>query len=189
MKPIGILMREHRVMERMIAALEKERDGIQSTGKVRNDFLVTAVDFFRVYGDTCHHGKEEDILFRRLSEKPLSIAHRRIMSLLIDEHNTARSFIRMLEGGRERSLNNSPGAAQEIGETIEKIRLLYTKHIETEEKHFFYPAMDYFSEEEQTQMVQDMLSYDQKFDKEKYESMAKQFTGNQPFIMKKVYDQ
>ena len=187
MKPIGILMREHRIMERMIALLQKERDAVQASGKIRSDFLAVAVDFFRIYGDKSHHGKEEDILFRRLSEKSLSIEHRRTMSLLIDDHNTARSYIRMLDGGRERSLKNSPGAAREIIDTIEKIRLLYTKHIETEEKHFFYPAMDYFTEEEQAQMIQDFYEYDQTFDKEKYESMVKQFENNQPVIMKKIY--
>ncbi len=186
MKPIGILMREHRFIERMIAGLEIERDSIQASGKVRHDFLATAVDFFHVYGDKSHHGKEEDILFRRFSGKPLSIEHRRTMSLLIDDHSIMRSYIRMLDGGRERSLRNSPGASREIIETIEKIRLLYAKHIETEEKHFFYPAMDYFSEEEQAQMIQDFYDYDQTIDKEKYESMVKQFENDQPVIMKRV---
>ncbi|HVQ00456.1 MAG TPA: hemerythrin domain-containing protein [Candidatus Thermoplasmatota archaeon] len=187
MKPIGILMREHRFIELMIASLEKEKETIEASGKIRSDFLATAVDFFRVYGDKNHHGKEEDILFRRLSEKPLSIEHRRIMSLLIDEHNIARSYIRMLDGGRERSLLNTSTAAREIIETIEKIRLLYTKHIETEEKRFFYPAMDYFSEEEQEQMIQDFYAYEQTIDREKYESMVKHIENNQPVIMKKIF--
>jgi len=179
-------MREHRFIERMIASLAKERDIIKATGKVHSDFLSAAVDFFRVYGDKSHHGKEEDILFQKLSEKPLSIEHRRTMSLLIDEHNTARTYIRMLDGGRERSVQNSLGAAREIIETIEKIQVLYTKHIETEEKHFFYPAMDYFNEDEQAQMIQDFYDYDQTINREKYESMVKQDENSRQVIVKKI---
>lgn len=187
MKPIGILMREHRIIERMLALLEKEKDAMKASGKVHIDFLTAAVDFLRVYSDKIHHGKEEDILFRGLSAKPLSIEHRRTISQLMDDHMTARSYIRILDGARDRYIHNSPGAVLEIIGTIERIQLLYATHIETEEKNFFYPAMDYFSDEEQTQMIQDLFQYELTINKEKYESMVKQFETGPPVIMKKIY--
>jgi hemerythrin-like domain-containing protein len=187
MKPIGILMREHRIIERMIALLGKEKDAMKASGKIHIDFLTTAVDFLKVYSDKIHHGKEEDILFHRLSAKPLSIEHRRIISQLMDDHMTARSYIRTLDGARDRYLHNSPGAILEIIGMIERIQLLYAMHIETEDKHFFYPTMDYFSDEEQTQMIQDLFSYDQTINKEKYESMVKQYEINEPVVIKKIY--
>jgi hemerythrin-like domain-containing protein len=106
----------------------------------------------------------------------------------MDDHMTARSYIRALDGARDRYMHNSPGAILEIIVTIEQIQLLYAAHIESEDKHFFYPAMDYFSDEEQAQMIRDFFEYDQTFNKEKYESMVKQFETGPPVIMKKIYD-
>lgn len=171
----------------MLVLLVKEKDAMKATGKIHIDFLTAAVDFLRVYGDKIHHGKEEDILFHRLSVKPLSIEHRRTISQLMDDHMTARLYIRTLDGARDRYIHNSPGAIFEIIETIERIQLLYAVHIETEDKHFFYPAMDYFSDEEQAQMIQDLFQFEQTVNKEKYESMVKQYETSPTIIMKKIH--
>ena len=64
-------MREHRVIERVIALLRDELGNIARTGKVDLPLLDFAIDFFKTYADRCHHGKEEDILFRELKKKPL----------------------------------------------------------------------------------------------------------------------
>jgi len=173
MKPIGLLMREHRMIERMFALLEKENNVIKISGKINIDVLTFGVDFFRTYSDKNHHGKEEDILFRELYTKPLSIELRRTISLLVDDHIVARTMIRALDASRERYVHNSPGAMVEITENIERMKTLYAKHIETEEKHFFYPAMDYFSEEEQEQMLRDFFEFEKTINKEKYEDMVK----------------
>jgi len=67
MKPIGPLMREHRLIERMIALMGREIEQINASGKVNTGFLMVAVDFIRTYADRTHHGKEEDILFRSIA--------------------------------------------------------------------------------------------------------------------------
>ena len=76
MMPIGPLMIEHRLIERMIALLKKESARIRSTGQVNVEFILSAVDFIRTYADHCHHGKEENILFRDLKKKKLSASTR-----------------------------------------------------------------------------------------------------------------
>ena len=188
MKPIGVLMREHRIIEHMLTLLGKENDAMKASGKIHMDFLTTAIDFFKMYSDKIHHGKEEDILFRRLSAKPLSIEHRRTISQLMEDHRTTRLYIRMLDGARDHFIHNSPGAILEIIGTVERILLLYATHIETEDKHFFYPSMDYFSDEEQALMIQDLFEYDKTLNKDKYESMVKQFETDEPIPMKKMHD-
>ncbi|MFX0049145.1 MAG: hemerythrin domain-containing protein, partial [Candidatus Hermodarchaeota archaeon] len=64
MLPIGPLMAEHRIIEKMIALMQKEIEKIKKFNKVNPLFIDTAVDFIRMYADRTHHGKEEDILFR-----------------------------------------------------------------------------------------------------------------------------
>ena len=67
MLPIGLLMREHRRIERMVEGLRGERESVRR-GVVDPVFIDNAVDFFRTYADRTHHGKEEDILFRDLEK-------------------------------------------------------------------------------------------------------------------------
>ena len=72
MKPIGPLMWEHRVIEKMIGVLRNEIRTITEKSDVNVVLIEQAIDFFRTYADRTHHGKEEDILFRDLARKALS---------------------------------------------------------------------------------------------------------------------
>jgi len=66
MLPIGPLMIEHRLIEKMIKVIQKEVETWKREDRINPEFVDAAVDFIRVYADKCHHGKEEDILFREL---------------------------------------------------------------------------------------------------------------------------
>ncbi|MCK9393122.1 MAG: hypothetical protein M0Q01_16315, partial [Syntrophales bacterium] len=90
MKPIGPLMWEHRLIEKMLQVVTKEAEEMERTRRVNPVFIDTAVDFIRIYGDRTHHGKEEEILFRELVKKKLTPEHARIMDELIQEHVYAR---------------------------------------------------------------------------------------------------
>ena len=90
MQARGPLMIEHRLIERMIAVVKSLVADIESRHKVDPVHIDTIVDFIRIYADRTHHGKEEDILFRELENRPLSEEDRRIMGELIDEHRLGR---------------------------------------------------------------------------------------------------
>ena len=83
MKPIGPLMWEHRLIERMVALLRGEIERVTTQREVDIFLVEQAVDFFRTYADRTHHGKEEEILFRDLAGKELSPAHQAVMDELI----------------------------------------------------------------------------------------------------------
>ena len=61
MKPIGPLMIEHRLIERIVDLLKRNLVKIKETTQVSYIFIDAAVDFFRTYADRTHHGKEEDV--------------------------------------------------------------------------------------------------------------------------------
>src|SRR5450756_373860 len=107
MKPIGPLMREHRLIEKMLSFFEGETKKITEQNKVDPLFIDTAVDFIRTYADRTHHGKEEGILFRDLIKKQISREHIRIMEDLVAEHKYARKTVGMLVDAKERYLDPS----------------------------------------------------------------------------------
>jgi hemerythrin-like domain-containing protein len=73
MQARGLLMIEHRLIERMISIIKAVSMQIASTQEVDPVFVDTTVDFIRTYADQTHHGKEEDILFRDLSKRALTM--------------------------------------------------------------------------------------------------------------------
>jgi hemerythrin-like domain-containing protein len=97
MLPVDLLVAEHRLIERIVKPIQEERERIAKTGKVETNFIIMAVDFFRTYADQYHHGKEEGILFKGLSQKTLSDEDSKIMRELMMEHAFARKTVSALE--------------------------------------------------------------------------------------------
>ena len=168
MKPIGLLMREHRLIERLIKLLEKELNNIKKTKKVNSDFIQTSVDFFRTYADRTHHGKEEDILFRDLKKKNITSNLKNIIKRLEQDHQLARKIVTDLLNQNNNYIQGKSNSIKEITNNLEKLVTLYPVHIETEDKEFFYPSMDYFTVEEQQKMLQEFYDFDKKMIHEKY---------------------
>ncbi len=160
-KPIGPLMREHRTIERVIALLRDELANIAQKGEVDRRLLDFAVYFFRKYADRCHHGKEEDILFMELKKKPLSEEHRTMVDELIEEHSFARNFVERLAVAKE-SQSPSGLPLHDIIGCMESLVVFYPKHIEKEDKHFFFPALRYLSRDEQDAMLVRFSEFDAK---------------------------
>ena len=167
MLPIGLLMREHRLIEKMVEKLKNEKESVKN-GRVNTDFLDTAIDFFRTYADKTHHGKEEDILFRELENKKTSSEHKQIMHELIQEHITARNTVKSLIEAKERYLKADKDSINEIEGLLSKLIELYPTHISKEDKRFFYSAMDYFSTQEKEAMLKKFYDFDRNMIHEKY---------------------
>jgi len=174
MLPIGPLMIEHRLIERMIAVMKSELQHLEKERKVNSVLIDTAVDFIRTYADRCHHGKEEDILFRELAKKQLSEAHRAIMQELIKEHTWGRKTTKKLVDSKERYLKGEEDALSEMVTCLGKLIDFYPKHIEKEDRHFFIPVMDYFTQEEKEAMLQEGYEFDRNLIHEKYKDIVRE---------------
>src|SRR5512146_3375493 len=92
MLPIGELMIEHRLIDRMLKLMRIELDRIGAYGKADPELIESMATFMKEYADICHHGKEEQILFPRLSEKPISSDMKRMVDDLTQEHRFVRSL-------------------------------------------------------------------------------------------------
>jgi len=107
-------MIEHRLIERMVRLIAGELPKMEEKRGVNIGFLSEAIDFIRTYADRCHHGKEEDILFRDLAAKPLSPEHLKKMDELVEEHISARKIVSRLADSKERYARTQKDGFQEI---------------------------------------------------------------------------
>jgi hemerythrin-like domain-containing protein len=172
MLPIAPLMIEHRLIERMIEVFRNRLNQFKKNKIVDTNFIVVSVDFIRMYADRCHHGKEEDILFRELHKKPLSDDHRRVMKELIEEHKKGREITGILAEANAKYLKGDKDSISTIIECMQSLIDFYPEHIEKEDRHFFIPVMDYFSQDEIDRMLHEEDEFDRKLIHEKYSDIV-----------------
>jgi hemerythrin-like domain-containing protein len=158
--PAGPLIREHRVIERMLASLQREFDVLVESGEADPVTIELATDFIRWYADRCHHGKEEDILFARLAEKTIDDDLRAQMEELIEEHVYARDLTRRLVAANVAYMAGEQDAIREIESMMRALIQFYPRHIEKEDRHFFKPSLEQFTEEELADMLRDFDEFD-----------------------------
>lgn len=175
MQARGPLMIEHRLIERMLSALENVVTTIDDENAVDPVTIDLAVDFIRVYADRTHHGKEEDILFRDLKTKPLTEEDARIMNELIEEHVFGRETTQALVDANTRYRGGDPAALAEIADKLRTLIDFYPKHIAKEDKIFFPAARAYFTDQEDQAMLAEFYTFDRKMIHEKYETLVGHF--------------
>ena len=170
--PAGPLMAEHRVIERMLAVLEDQLGEIAEARSVDSGLIDTATDFIRTYADRCHHGKEEDILFLRLADKPLDDELAEAMAGLVEDHVRGRLMTRKLIEANNRYRSGDASALSEIESCLRDLIEFYPVHIAKEDRHFFKPCLEYFTDAEQQTMLADFDEFDRALIHEKYRGIV-----------------
>lgn len=172
MQARGPLMIEHRLIERVIAAVRKSLQQIEAGESVAPIFVDTVVDFIGTYADRTHHGKEEDILFRELGRRRISGDDLLIMQELVDEHVFGRETTQRLVEANRRYRSGDANALREIAAGLRTLVDFYPRHIEKEDKAFFLSTRRYFSEKEEQEMLEQFREFDRNMIHEKYASVA-----------------
>ncbi|TFF86799.1 cation-binding protein [Candidatus Thorarchaeota archaeon] len=174
-QPIGPLMIEHRLIERMISVMKKKTEMMEQTGVADVDFIEAAVDFIKTYADRCHHGKEEDILFRDLKKKKMDPEDRKVMEELIQEHVKGRELTGSLVVAKERYASGDKAALIAILDILKQLVDFYPKHIEKEDKVFFRPSMEYLTKAERGKMLEEEYELDREIIHRIYEDKVDEY--------------
>ncbi|HBG27941.1 MAG: hypothetical protein A2Y10_18290 [Planctomycetes bacterium GWF2_41_51] len=174
MKPRGILMTEHRLIERMIVIIQKEIAEIERGRQIDKFTINPIIDFMRFYADQTHHGKEENILFRQLAKKEMTEEDSKLMAELIDEHKFARTATEDIINAEEKFFKgqNTIGI---IITTFNSLVRLYPRHIQKEDDIFFPNSETYLTDEELEAMVTKFEDFDRTMIHKKYKSLIEQF--------------
>lgn len=165
---IDLLLGEHKLIWRMISHIDSELARMQAIGQADPTFLDITADFFRVYTDICHHGKEEHILFSELATKPLPPELSTMMGQLVRQHEHLRQVVKELIAVNALYIHGSREAFQEIERILRALNTFYPRHLRTEEEHFFLPAIAYLSQQESIAMAKTFPQFDARLIHELY---------------------
>ncbi|HVZ19381.1 MAG TPA: hemerythrin domain-containing protein [Terriglobales bacterium] len=151
-EPIRILREEHdnilRGLELLEACSDKLRDGCEVSPKTMEDLI----EFFRLYADKTHHGKEEDLLFPAMIEHGFSREEGPIHCMLADhEHN--RSLTREMIAATESYRGGDKKAGLRFAKAAcEYVRAL-REHIQKENLVLFVMADNTLPVEDEPELL------------------------------------
>ena len=173
-QPIGPLMIEHRLIERMIAVMKTKTERMKRENNIDVNFIDSAVNFIKTYADRCHHGKEEAILFRDMKKIDLNKEDRLLMEELIQDHIWGRQTTGKLVKAKQQYANGNKESLKTILDLMTQLVGFYPKHIEKEDKKFFRAAMKYLTKEEQDDMLAEEYEFDRNFIHLVYQDIVRQ---------------
>ena len=115
MNPIEELKTEHRAVEESLRILEAICRKIEAERRVSApQDIERLLEFFAVFVDTCHHGKEETLLFPALEREGVSRRGGPI-GVMLAEHESGRAHIAgMRRALAEAQAGSSPAASDFI---------------------------------------------------------------------------
>ncbi len=139
MKATEILMEEHHVIERVLAAMEVAVQRLEAA-QLRPGFFVDAAEFIKGFADGCHHKKEEGVLF------PAMLAHGvrdqgGPIGVMMAEHNQGRTFTIAMRKAAE-ALEAGDGSARAgVVQNAQGYIALLRQHI-VKENTVLFPMAD-----------------------------------------------
>jgi len=148
-KPTEVLSDEHRVIERVLGAVEK----LLAAPPVSSlSHWKKALDFISNFADQCHHLKEEKLLFPAMEAHGIPQEGGPIGVMLM-EHEEGRSHVRAMRAaveGLERG--ETSGVESLLSHARGYVRLL-KEHIQKEDEILFRIADDCIPSGEQTALL------------------------------------
>jgi hemerythrin-like domain-containing protein len=148
------LRAEHDTILRMLDAAEQLARRIESGQAVSPDPLEGLLEFFKVFADRCHHGKEEDLLFPLLESKGLPNAGGPI-GVMLAEHTQGRELIRRMAQAADRCRAGDQAAAKDWARAAGGYAALLREHIHKENHILFVIAERILTGEEQARLAAD----------------------------------
>ena len=157
-KATDILSDEHRVIERVLAVLQK-----LTTRPVENslDSWRKALDFFSHFADQCHHFKEEQVLFPAMEEHGIPREGGPIGMMLM-EHEEGRGHVRSMLAALTLAEARNEAAKDALLENARAYLRLLREHIQKEDEILFRIADDVIPPDEQKQLLRSFEEHEAK---------------------------
>lgn len=149
----NILRREHEAILRMIDAALQAARRLERSQSIEPRILKGLVEFFQLFADKCHHGKEEELLFPLLEKKGMPRAGGPV-GVMLHEHEVGRSLIAEMVAANDAYGSGDISAGPRWALAARKYADLLGHHIHKENEILFVMAERLLSEAEQHQLAE-----------------------------------
>jgi len=148
--PVQLLKDEHRVIEKVLHALE----WMVEQHRFDEGVFLMALDFLKTFADACHHAKEEVVLFPYLQPDARTVPGGQIGSLL-EEHQRGRKLIQRMQAKMDGAVRGDKGAESAILAAAGEYISLLRKHICFEDNLVFTEAAARMTPNDRAKMLAD----------------------------------
>lgn len=153
MKATEILMEEHRVIERVLTALERASSRLSKGEDVYLRFFTGTTVFIKNFADGCHHQKEEGILFPAMVENGLSKQTGPLAVMLVEHEEGRRLTQKMRQAIEHLQTRDDAGRNELVQNAMGYVKLL-RQHIYKED-NILFPMADKVIPTAQQQQILD----------------------------------
>jgi hemerythrin-like domain-containing protein len=154
MSATDLLRKEHDAILKMLDATQAVGQKLIRGEKVAPDTLNGILEFFLLFADRCHHGKEEDLLFPLLEKKGIP-RNGGPIGVMLSEHDRCRELVHEM-GLASSQFADSPGVS---GKRWAQAAMEYThllrEHIAKENTVLFPMAESLLTNEEQGRLARE----------------------------------
>lgn len=135
-KPTDILEEEHRIIEKIVKAMSILIKRLEADKNIGVEDLQNISEFMRIFGDKCHHGKEEKELFPLLEKRGVPIQGCPIATLT-HEHEMGRNLVKGLVEATVSYKKKDFSAKEGLLKQLHGLINLYPNHIWKEDYLLF----------------------------------------------------
>jgi hemerythrin-like domain-containing protein len=147
-----VLRHEHKIILKVLDAVRREAQAIADTGKIKVERLDKILDFFRVFVDRCHHGKEEEYLFPKMQERGLP-AGRGPIPVMLQEHAGGRNTVKAIFAALSLARQGESAAIVTLAANLAILDEHLRGHIDKENEVLFPMADQLLTSEDQQALV------------------------------------
>ena len=148
------LRKEHEAILYVLQILDKMIDSKRRDAEIVLRYYGEVIYFLKIFADKCHHGKEENYLFKELVNKGIANEDGPV-GVMLQEHAQGRDYIaQMAESVDNQDISGFNSAAIQY-------RDLLRRHIDKENNVLFMMADKVLDEQSQSLMFEQFEQYEE----------------------------
>lgn len=137
MDAVQVMKDEHKYIKRVLKVFRKACLDILDGKEINYELFYNAIDFVRNYADKYHHGKEEDVLFKKMREELTTPAQISAVKGMFTEHDLGRLFMFNLDNALEQCRAGNREARLDVIANAIAYTDLLTRHIHKEDNALY----------------------------------------------------
>jgi len=146
MNPVFDIKSEHDAMTIILSAMKRRAVDMRYNRQVDLFRIAQIIDFLRVYNDSCHHQKEEKILFPALLEYGIPTTSN-IIHHLVNEHHISHNNLNNMEDKMHDYLAGRTQSLDALSTIMIQYITLEENHIKTENEILLPLVEKYFDKQ------------------------------------------